>query len=173
MYKKILLTLALLSISTLIYAQRVAVSTDVLKWGSISPNLSIDLVLSSRLSLNLEGVFDPLLGVDFERTNLSAELRYWFERPLYSHYLGINIGTSVYDMKYKSNRYKGQMVALGIVYGYSFIINRHISLTPNIGFGYGYVRSYSIPEQVETSPIQTSFQPVLTQIGVSFSYIIN
>lgn len=173
MSKKLLLTLFLVSLSTITYAQRVSVSTDVLKWGTLSPNMSVDLILSSRLSLNMEGVFNPLLDIDFKRTSVSTELRWWFKRPMYSHYLGFNIGGSVYSLKLNNDRYKGEMASIGLGYGYSFIISKRISLTPNIGLGCGYVHSYTNPELKELSPIRTEFKPVVTRLGISFSYIIN
>lgn len=179
MTKKILLILFLLNISTIIYAQRVSISTDVLKWASLSPNIGVDLILSSRLSLNIEGVSDPLISDEIKRISVSTELRYWFKRPLYSHYVGVNFITSMYDFKlphYKikgaHHRYKGHMVGIGIGYGYSLIVSKRVSFTPNIGIGYGYVHSYTNP-YADYPTLKAAFRPVLTRIGVSFSYIIN
>lgn len=173
MNTKLLLTFFLLSLSTMVCAQRVAVSTDVLKWGTVSPNISVDLVLDSRLSLNMEMVFDPLIDINFKRTNLSTELRYWFRSPLYSHYLGVNVVASKYDLKYNNHIKNEQMVSIGIGYGYSIIVNRRVSITPHIGVGYGFVRSHTNPELNGVSSSQKRFEPVLSKIGISFSYIIN
>ena len=168
---KILLTFVLVSLTSIVCAQRVVVSTDAVKWGTVSPNLSVDLVVSSRLSLNVEGVYDPLVNVNFKRLSLSTELRYWFKRPFYSHYLGVNAVTSTYEFE-KQNK-KEQMVAIGVGYGYSIILSKRMSLTPHVGIGAGFVRSHANNELYTPAPIQTEFRPLLTKFGVSLSYIIN
>lgn len=172
MYKKLILILFLVGLSTSLYSQRVSISTDVTKWATLSPNMSVDLTLSSRLSLNVEGVFDPFIE-GFKRTGASFELRYWLKRPMYGHYLGFNTGATVYDLQLNNRRFRGQALMAGVGYGYSFIVSKRVSLTPNIGIGYGYVSSFTKPEMNHLSPIENKFRPLVTRLGVSFSYIIN
>lgn len=172
-----ILILFSVGISMSMYAQRVAISTDALKWATIAPNISFDIALSSKLSLNIEGAFNPydniFKNLSTKQITLSPELRYWFKRPLHSHYLGVNILASIYDLKIKEDRKKGQTLAIGIGYGYSLIVSRRISFTPIIGIGCGYVLSYADPELNEQSPIEGGFKFMLTRIGITFSYITN
>lgn len=180
MIKKLLLLLFILNSSTMIYAQRVSISTDVLKWASLSPNMAVDLVLAPRISLNMEGVYDPLISRDLKRVSVSTELRYWFKRPFYSHYLGVNFIGAMYDLKLPSgllkghpNKYRGSVAGIGIGYGYSVIVNKRFSFTPNIGFGYGLVHSQHNFNGTSSPTFKSEFKPILTRLGLSFSYIIN
>lgn len=173
MIKKFILLILLVGMSTVMHAQRVLVSTDLLKWGTLSPNLSADILLSPRFSLNVEGVFNPIVDIGLKQAGVSTELRFWFKRFSHSHYLGLNPGIFAYELRYKDDWFKGQMTFIGLSYGYSFILSRRFSLTPSIGYGYGYVRSYTHPELGVLSPVRSHFKPVLTRIGLSLSYIIN
>lgn len=160
------------------FAQRAAISTDLLKWATLSPNISADVVLSSHISLNVEGSFNPLNstykdGLRAEHVMFSPELRYWFKRPLYSHYIGLNAMAVIYNVELDGKRYKGQAGGIGLGYGYSFIIAKRWNLTPYVGFGFGYAQEYVNPELGADSSVKAGFMPMLTKLGVAFSYIID
>lgn len=173
------MTLILLFVSSPITtsAQRLSMSTDIFKLATLSPNLSVDLILSPNLSLNVGGVLD-LFENHFDnfrlkQVSVSPKLRYWFKRPLYSHYLGTNILASMYNLNLNNNRRKGKVIAIGLEYGYGFLITKRLSLIPCIGIGYGYVLSEIAPELNKISETKGSFNPMLTRIGLSLSYILN
>lgn len=159
------------------YAQRAAVSTDLLKWATLSANISADVVLDTNISLNLEASYNPFNNIyndmSAEHMMFSPELRVWLKRALYSHYIGFNVMSVIYDVEYNGKAYKGQAAAIGLGYGYSFILAKRWNLTPYIGFGYGYSQRYTEPELGADSPVEASFEPMITKLGVSFSYIIN
>ncbi len=165
----ILILVSLLSSLTAGYAQRAAVSTDLLRWGTLSPNASIEMLLGQRVTLNVEGSFNPfeveICGANFKHASISPEVRYWFQRPLYSHFIGVNTLYTYYDVSLNSQLYKGRMVAMGITYGYGFILGRRWALIPTIGVGCGYVN-----DSLNSS---SKFTPTITKLGVGFSYIIN
>lgn len=177
MYRKVMLVLFLASISASVCAQRVSISTDALKLVTLSPNIGFDIILSAKMSLSMEAVFNSFgevyKGLNLNQITVSPELRYWFKRPLYSHYLGINILASTYDLTVNNYRTKSQVIGIGLGYGYSFILNKRISITPSVGIGYGYVISDTNPELGAESPIEKGYKPMITRFGVSFAYILN
>lgn len=159
------------------YAQRAAVSTDLLKWATLSPNISADIVVASQTSINLEASFNTLNEIYgdncAEHIMVSPELRYWFKRPLYSHYIGLNAIALIYNVTLDGSRYKGQAGGIGIGYGYSFLISKRWNLTPYIGVGYGYFNEYIDPDLSSTSEVKADFKPMLTKLGIAFTYIID
>lgn len=167
--KLILVALLVLTTNVGLYAQRASVSTDVLKWATLSPNVSVEMMLSSRTTLNIESSINPFgeLGGDLQLTHamISPEFRFWFKRPQHSHFIGANILTSAYNIKYGSNAFEGRTVAVGITYGYAFILSDRFSLTPTVGYGYGMVNN--------TVDALREFKPMPTKIGLGFTYIIN
>ncbi len=161
----ILILVSMLSI-TVSYAQRAAVTTDLLKWATMSPNISTDIVISSRSSLNLEAAIKPFDYSYFDDVSLryiylSPEYRYWFQRPLYSHYVGVNLSGAYYDATFNNDHQVDRFVALGVGYGCSVILARRWSMTPYIGVGCGYF----VDEE--------AFKPMITRLGLSFTYIID
>lgn len=125
-------------------------------------------MITEHLTFDLETSFNPFdeIYADIKATHLaiSPEVRYWFRRPQYGHYLGANILTSIYDLRFQDYTAKGRMVAIGVTYGYGFIISKRISITPNIGVGYGAF------DESDGSGIK--FHPTLTKLGANISYII-
>lgn len=164
--------------TTFAYAQRASASTDLLKWGALSPNIGLDIVISEHSSFNIEASFNPFShtytkDIGFKHISFSPEYRYWFKRPLYAHYIGVHALASAYDIKLSKDNYKGQVFGIGVGYGYSFLIGKRWNLTPYIGIGYGYAGEY-IPASTSTSSkMSYSFKPVITRLGLSLVYIIN
>ncbi len=109
--------------------------------------------------------FDNIYGnIKATHIAISPEYKYWFKRPNYSHYLGANIITSIYDLSISDHAAKGRMAAIGVTYGYGFILDKHLSLTPSIGVGYGAF------DQANDSSIK--FYPTVTKLAISLSYIM-
>lgn len=167
--KYVLVALLLLLTNVGVYAQRASVSTDVLKWTTLSPNISVELMLSSRTTLNIESSINPFgeFGDDLQLTHvaLSPEFRFWLMRPQHSHFFGVNVLASAYNLKINSFATEGQMIAVGLTYGYSFILSDRLSLTPTVGYGYGMTNN------IKDSSFE--FKPMVTKLGVGFTYIIN
>ncbi len=150
-------------------AQRVSVSTDPLKWATASPNIGLDITMNNHLTLGCEVSFNPfdnLYGdLKFTHLSISPDIKYWFQRPQYSHFVGLNPMYAIYDVSLGDDRYKGRIAALGVTYGYGFILSRRWALVPTIGLGYGYVNN-----SLDGS---SKFSPTVTKFGVGFSYIID
>lgn len=151
------------------HAQRVSVSTDPLKWATASANIDLGIMIDAHWTIGCEVSFNPFDEIysDLKLTHvaISPEVKYWFQRPQYSHFIGLNPLYTIYDVALGDHQYKGRMAALGVTYGYGFILSRKWSFVPTIGVGYGYVNN-----SLDGS---SKFTPTITKFGVGFSYIID
>ncbi len=173
--KVVAIAVMILSCSTAM-AQRASVSVDALKWATLTPNISVEVLLSEHITASIETTINPFNDL-FDRystkqVTISPELRYYFKRPNYSHFVGINAVGSIYDVGFNGDYYNGRMAAVGVVYGYSFYLSERWSATPSIGVGYGYFKYNEFTWGVK-QPIESGFKPTITKFGLSFTYLID
>lgn len=175
--KKYVLIVMLVFATNLANSQRVAVSSDALGWLTLSPNFGADIVLSDRMSFNFRMSYNPFnslfSGLKLKHVSFTPEARYWFKRPLYSHYLGVHLNFTAYDVMCSEKMAKGMFAAIGVGYGYSFIIAKRWNLTPSVGVGVGVRRGDGSPGSGDNSLMKNQIIPVVTNVGLSISYIIN
>lgn len=149
------------------YAQRVAISTNLIEIASLSPSIGFELITSHHSSVSLNTSFAPWKvssKIYNKHISLDFSYKYWFNQSLYAHYLSVNTLASSYDFKIGKRDYKGQVIGLGLGYGYSFVLNKHFNIIPNIGLGVG----------INTNSIigKTEIKPIITNIGLNLQYII-
>lgn len=145
-------------------AQRVAVSTDVVQWATVSPNLGFEVALSQHHAFAFSASTCPVKVSDrLSVTHLSVlpEYRYWFRMPFYGHYTGANLIYSSYDIGGSRYVRTGNLIAACANYGYSFIIGRRWNIIPHAGLGIG----------VDVSD-KTSFIPLVAKIGVNIQMVV-
>lgn len=145
-------------------AQRVAVSTDVVQWATVSPNLGFEVALSQHHAFAFSASTCPVKVSDrLSVTHLSVlpEYRYWFRMPFYGHYTGANLIYSSYDIGGSRYVRTGNLIAACANYGYSFIIGRRWNIIPHAGLGIG----------VDVSD-KTSFIPLVARIGVNIQMVV-
>ena len=122
-------------------AQRLAVSTNALEWLTVSPNISLDVILAQNHSLTFSASSSPWKltpNVYLKHFTISPEYKYWFDMPLYKSYLGGKLLYSSYDLGVNSFLQKGHLVGALVDYGYSFIFSKRFNLVPTVGLGAGY-----------------------------------
>lgn len=161
----ILLAILLTAISFNCNAQRVAVSTNAIYWGMLSPNLSVELGLSRHSSVSLEASALPWnINDKFSIAHLSVvpEYKYWFTMPFYGHYTGVNALYSSYQRVKDSVEKTGNIIALGVSYGYAFIINKRWNIVPHIAIGGG----------IDFSSGKREFVFVPTKAGINLQMVI-
>lgn len=167
-----LLTLLLVLASGPLFAQRTAVKTNALGWATLSPNVGVEFCLSDHMSLAIDGSFNPWKIKDFtyKHFKVAPELRYWFSRPLYGHYLGLNAIGMTYKIDAFDRYYSGELVGVGLGYGYSFVLGKHWNLETSLGLGYGLRRE--IPRGGTSSDRVWNHDIMATKLGISLVYII-
>lgn len=142
-----------------LYAQKLmggGIKTNILSDAFLNPNIGIEIGLSPRWTLELDGQLN-LWSLSNNRRwkhwSVQPEVRYWLCDRFAGHFFGIHLHGGQYNVgginvnadflgtdyrKIKGSRYQGWFVGAGVAYGYSFILSRHWNLEPEIGFGYSY-----------------------------------
>lgn len=121
------LSFLLLCCGVHVHAQRVAVKTNALGWLTASPNVEAEFVLGSHVSLNIGIAANPISTDNFKTTftHFQPEVRYWLNRPMVSHFLGITAFVNNFDMMVKDVHHKGDAYAAGLTYGYAWVLGDH------------------------------------------------
>ena len=92
-------------------AQLLALKTDALWDGLMTPNLGMEIVTGNKTSFGLSvfGNYKPW-GMDMKMVGAIPEFRYWFGgRPMMREFIGVAaLGTS-YDITWGSETYKSTL----------------------------------------------------------------
>ena len=141
----LLFTIVVSCVSQELYAQKVAVKTNLLSDAFFSPNLGVEIGFAPRWTLDVSGQFNGW--------TLSHDRR-WKHR-FGGHFFGAHLHGGQYNIggfdgkinmlgtdfrKLKDTRYQGWFIGAGVSYGYAFILGRHWNLETEIGLGYSYTR---------------------------------
>ena len=161
-------------------AQRVALRTNALEWVALSPNMAVEARLSRRVTLDLSMGGCPFSSVPFldnykwRHFRVTPSLRYWFNRPMARHFLGVNLSAAVFSVRLKDRCYKGDMFSAGIDYGYDLVLSHHWNLEFLAGIGLGKARGYDwrAPSPQPKTVNMSRWVPV-PRLGVSFTYVFN
>ena len=164
-------------------AQQVAVKTNALMWGAMTPNLGVEVVTGEHTSVHFSafGNKNPY-GQTMQVIGLQPQFRYWFNgRPMTREFIGAGALVTTYDINWRNNVYDGDAVGLGFVGGYVFSLGRRWSLELSGSFGVMYFHQkqyhlndnyddYFVDEAVRTNARGYKLFPV--DLGVTFIYII-
>ena len=95
----------------MVNAQRVALKSNLIDWATLSPNLAVEMRLNQRLTLDISAAANPFSFTiaDMKATHFrfQPELRYWFNRPMARHFMGISLLGGLYNVKFKEHLYEG------------------------------------------------------------------
>jgi len=128
---------------------RISLSTNLLYWALLSPNLTFDCYFGNAFSFHLEGVYaDWQTRSSYPKTwsvwEVSPEFRYWLwgkEYGFTGHYLGVYGHLGDFDfMFYNSKGFVGSYEGGGLSYGYVFPLNRALCLELGIRAGFAHVK---------------------------------
>lgn len=159
-----------------VQAQRLAVRTNVPEWGMLSPNLGLEFALSNRLSLECTGALCPFRLKDdlyLRHARAQSELKYWFENILSHHYVGIMGFYSSFDLGYREKGYFGDAYAMGLTYGYDWVLSRRWNLEFSLGLGaVRYRIARYVPTTPHGNPDESGWKFAPVKLGISFVYII-
>ncbi len=165
------------------FNNHLAVKTNLIYLTFPAYNLGVEFRLFNKLTLDLSmsySVWDSKYR-SISHKFIQPELRYYLKKEMKGHFLGVNALIGEYDLKglsafgamNKDSRYKGDIYAAGLVYGYSIRINRYISVEPVIGFGAGKIKFHDYPEQTkDRNTYNEKYIPVPTKLSVNIVYRI-
>ena len=172
-----------------LHSQTLAVKNDLLTGALSSPNLSVEVKLSDRFTLEAGFHYNPFPAGGDKRWKhwfVQPELRYWMCQPFGGHFFGAHLMYGVYnagDMKLpsglfkgvRSSRYEGDFLGLGVSYGYHFILSPRWSIETSLGVGFlhiGYERYRCLHCGEQTGGGYKNFIAP-TRAAVSLVYLIN
>ena len=172
-----------------LHSQTLAVKSDLLTGALSSPNLSVEVKLSDRFTLEAGFHYNPFPAGGDKRWKhwfVQPELRYWMCQPFGGHFFGAHLMYGVYnagEMKLplglfkgvRSSRYEGDFLGLGVSYGYHFILSPRWSIETSLGVGFlhiGYERYRCLHCGEQTGGGYKNFIAP-TRAAVSLVYLIN
>lgn len=142
------------SLSVPALSQNVALKTNLLYWGTATPNLGVEASLARKHTLQLFYGLHPwksTSGRTLRHWVLQPEYRYWFCESfngwfIGAHLMGGEFNVGNYELpfklfpKLKDNRYEGWYAGGGVTVGYQWMISRHWNFEASLGVGYDYVK---------------------------------
>ena len=157
-------------------SQRVAVKANVVEWATLSPHIGAEFVFAPRWSFDVgfSGNFGNPTAYKIKNVKVQPELRYWFGRPMVRHFFGLTSFYTSYDTRFKETNRYGDAAAVGLSYGYDFVLDRHWGLELTAGVGairyrqFKYAAGESKPAELNDKG--WAFAPV--KVGISFFYIV-
>lgn len=158
-------------------AQLLAVKTNALLWGNLTPNLSMELVTTKKTSF--EGtVFYSLNNtpLNMQLMGAQAEMRYWISgRPMNRLFVGVSMSALRYETDLgNANRHVGDAFAPGIVYGYALPVGNRWNIEFSAGVGYFWYneRRYSKDTNIWAEPYnEHGGRMIPTKLCVSCAYL--
>lgn len=82
------------------------VKTNLLYWGTVTPNIGAELRLAKKWTLDIEAGLNPFdgknddgsYGKSIKHFRLHPEIRYWFCESFYGHFLGLHVPYLIYNV---------------------------------------------------------------------------
>ncbi|MGI6219210.1 MAG: DUF3575 domain-containing protein [Bacteroidaceae bacterium] len=157
--KRLLLVLLLVAPFAGMKAQEWAVKTNLLYWGMLgTANAEVEKRIGARHSLQLEVGYNPFTYSEnkkLKHISIKPGYRYWLCEAFSGHFLSaqleyahFNAGNvsfpfGLYD-GLKDYRYQGDLGAIGVGYGYHWILSPHWSIEAEfaIGLAYAHYKQY-------------------------------
>lgn len=173
-------------------AQDVALKTNLVNDGLLSPNAAIEVGVAPKWTIELLGevnYWNKTYGAIMKHAFVQPEARYWFCQRFAGHFVGIhalggtyNVGDMDIDMKFlgtdfrklKDSRYQGWFAGAGIAYGYAWPVHKHWNIEGEVGIGWTYTRYDRYPCTVCGTKIEDN-RPHnyfgLTKLAISIVYL--
>lgn len=152
------------------FAQRVAVKTNVLLDGLLTPNIGFELTTGNKTSLNVNMLsFHHALHQDIDAVGIQPELRYWYSSvPMSRGYVGVIGLAGFYKGDWGKTNYDGYGGGAGISFGYVLNMTKRFNLELSTGMGAVYY--HQRVDYNETA--QKGYALLPLQAAVSISYVI-
>ena len=188
-FRAFILVLACLLFSIPLHAQRIAIKTNALYWTTATFNAGVEARLSKKWTLDVAAGSNPFTFSGNKKLKLvlvQPEARYWVCAPYSGHFIGANILYSRYNAggvrfpfgifkDLRSQRFQGDLGAVGLVYGYSWMLpGKRWSIEGVVGIGYGLTHYSKYACEVCGSKLgedtKSLFMP--TKLAVSVVYYL-
>lgn len=144
--------------SSSLFAQDVAVKSNLVSDAFLNPNLGVEIGVAPKWTLDVSGQFNLWTLSNDRRWKhwlAQPEIRYWFCQKYFGHFVGAHLLGGQYNVgglkglhdflglqlsRLDKERFQGWFAGAGVAYGYTWILNRHWNFEAEIGVGYVYRR---------------------------------
>ena len=179
-----LLLLLFICLSVNLRGQQTALKTNVLFWGTTTPNAGVEVGIARQFTVEVWGAYNAWKFSNDMKLNLyliQPEARYWFCRKFEGHFVGVhghyghlNIGQIPFISGLKEYVLRGDLYGGGLTYGYHWAIGDRWGLEAMIGGGYAYMKSdkYRCADCGEKVGSFTRSYIGPTRIGFSIIYFL-
>lgn len=152
-----------------VQAQRVAVKTNLLLDGLLTPNLGFELTTGQKTSLNVNMMsFHHALHQDIDAVGIQPELRYWYSSvPMSRGYIGLIGLAGYYTGDWGKTNYDGYGGGAGFSFGYVLNMTKRFNLELSAGMGAVYYH-----QKVNLQESEKGYALMPLQLGISISYVI-
>lgn len=168
-----------------VYAQEIAVKTNLLYWATTTPNISMEFKTSLKYTLNMAIGYNAWAfrnDMTLRHYLFQPELRYWPCKAFERHFFGIhalygryNVGRISFIDDLETRTYKGYMAGAGVSVGYHWAVGKRWGIEATLGLGYVHFRynKYICQEcaELEGRYKRNYYGP--TKLGVSIIYLFN
>ena len=158
------------------HAQTIRLKTNALYWAATTPNIGLEIDMSSQTTLELNGDYNPCTFTEDKKMRfwlVQPEVRYWFCERFEGHFIGLHLHGAQYFGGFGRTRYDGYLAGGGITYGYDWILSPHWNLEAVIGVGYARLWYNKSPriycEKCRTAEHRNYFGP--TKAALSLVYL--
>ena len=166
-----------------------ALKTNLLYWATGTLNLSAEIGLAKKSTLDIMASYNPWnLNGTYENNKklvhfiVRPEYRYWFCERFNGHFLGVHAfywqyNINQYDVPLlfeKEYRYEGNAVGAGLSYGYHWAWSKHWGMEFNLGVGVAfldYKKSDCVKCGAELGEYKKTYAGP-TNIGIKLVYVI-
>ena len=179
--KIIFIIILLIATKTSLNAQRIALTTNLLEDAILTPNIGVDIVVADNQSVTFDASCAPYkLSQQFYNKCMTfrAGYKYWFNQAFYAHYIGVDAVANSSDFKMGNIGSRDEYIALGVGYGYSFILGKRLNLVPSVGVGLAFGQTYDgydhmvKPGQGVEAVATRVVKPVVTRLGLTLQYVL-
>ena len=166
-----------LFVCTSAFSQEIVFKTNTLYWAALTPNVGVEVGLSDKTTLELNGMMNLFVLNDNKKINFLAvqpEYRYWFCQSFIQHFVGLHLHYANYNAGLKQYRYNGNLFGAGVSYGYDWYLSPRWNLEATLGIGYAYMdhEVYDRPKCGAFKGLENRHYFGLTKIGVSIIYFL-
>ena len=165
------------------------IKTNLAYWGTLTPNLGVEVGLTNKITLNLTGGYNPWNRQGTPTNNkkfvhwiIEPEGRYWFCERFNGASVGVHALFSQYNISEheipllfkKEFRYEGTAYGGGVSINYHYMLTKHLGVEGTFGIGFAFLQYEKYDcEKCSTSlgPFQKSYMGP-TKIGINLIYVI-
>ena len=151
--KKLFFLCIVMGLTEALSAQKLALKNNLLYDATLTPNLSLEIGLGPKTTLDIGGGYNPFTFNDnkkFKHWLAQPELRFWFCERFNGSFWGVHLHGGEFNVggiklpfgmfpSLEYRRFEGFMAGAGVSFGHQWILGNRWNLEASIGAGYAYL----------------------------------